>query len=34
MIKLLQGDCMELDKNYFNIAKERIEQRLEELKYD
>ena len=25
---------MELDKNYFNIAKERIEQRLEELKYD
>lgn len=25
---------MELDKNYFNIAKERIEQRLEELKND
>ena len=24
-VKLLQGDCLELDETYFNIAKERIE---------
>ena len=31
MIKLLQGDCMELDEKYFDIAKNRIEEIEEQL---